>query len=442
MSSPESEELERIRKQFDFGPYPRIPVEKTPKEDNNQLFFHNLVTPYYLRYQKVVDTQGKRILDAGCGSGYKGLLLAEANPGAEIIGIDISEASVKLAEERLKFHKFDNAKFYTLSIYDLPELGLTFDYINCDEVLYLLPDAVKGLEAMKSVLEPEGVIRTNLHSRIQREPFFRAQQVFQMMGLMDGNPEEMEMEIVKEIMTALKDGVDLKKRTWRPAYNEETSTELLLANHLLVGDKGSTMADVFDYLEAATLDFITMVNWRHWSFVDLFTDQKNLPSFLAMSLADVPDAVQLQLYELFHPIHRLLDFWCGHPQDLPEFTPIEDWTDADWQQIRVCFHPQLRSEKVKEKWLSHLGDRLIVDLGTFFSVSSNSPVYVDAQALAALLPLLDGPQMFADLCDRWQQLAPLDPLTMEPQPRQEVENAVQKLLARLEPSLFVLLEKV
>lgn len=441
MSGVDADELEKIRKQFDFGPYPRIPVEKTPKDDNNLLFFHNLVTPYYLRYQKVIDTTGKRILDAGCGTGYKGLLLAEANPGAEIVGVDISEASVKLAEERLKFHKVENATFHTLSIYDLPDLGMEFDYINCDEVLYLLPDAVSGLEAMKSVLKPEGIIRTNLHSQLQREPFFRAQYIFQLMGLMDGNPEEMEMQVVKDIMTALKDGVDLKKRTWRPAYNEENSTELLLANHLLVGDKGSTMADVFDYLDAANLDFITMVNWRHWSFVDLFQDQKNLPSFLAMSLPDVPDRLQLQLYELFHPVHRLLDVWCGHPQELPEFTPLEEWTDADWQGVRIHFHPQLRTEKVKEKWLTYLGDRLMVDLGAFFSISSNSPVYIDPHALACLLPLFDGPMMFNDLGDRWQQLAPLDPLTLEPLSRQAIETSLQKLLSRLEPSLFVLLER-
>ncbi len=55
---------------------------------------------------------------------------------------------------------------YPLKIY--LELGLEFDYINADEVLYLLPDIVEGLKAMKAVLKPEGIIRTNLHSSFQR----------------------------------------------------------------------------------------------------------------------------------------------------------------------------------------------------------------------------------------------------------------------------------
>jgi methylase of polypeptide subunit release factors len=140
MDENAAELLEKIRQQFDFGPYPRVAIDKSPKEDISTLYFHNLVTSYYLRNQKVIDTKDKLILDAGCGTGYKSLVLAEANPGAKIIGIDISEQSLDLARKRFQHHGLENGEFHLLSIYELPNLGLEFDYINCDELLYLFPN--------------------------------------------------------------------------------------------------------------------------------------------------------------------------------------------------------------------------------------------------------------------------------------------------------------
>ncbi|HEY9299795.1 MAG TPA: class I SAM-dependent methyltransferase, partial [Phormidium sp.] len=178
----ENIEVDKIRQQFDYTPYPSHGLEQSPKGNYDLLYLHNLVTPYYLRYRRVIDTTGKRILDAGCGSGFKSLLLAEANPGARIVGIDLSEESVELARHRLSYHGFEDAEFHVLSIEDLPTLGMEFDYINCDEVLYLLPDPAAGLAAMKSVLKPDGLIRANLHSLYQRKNFFRAQKLFKFLG--------------------------------------------------------------------------------------------------------------------------------------------------------------------------------------------------------------------------------------------------------------------
>ena len=123
MNNQESESLEKIRQQFNSAPFPRVPLEDSPKYNYELLYIHNLITPYYLRNQTVIETEGKIILDAGCGTGYKSLILAEANPGAKIVGIDLSEESVKLARHRLEYHGFENAEFHVLSIEDVPKLG-------------------------------------------------------------------------------------------------------------------------------------------------------------------------------------------------------------------------------------------------------------------------------------------------------------------------------
>ncbi|MGF1676233.1 MAG: class I SAM-dependent methyltransferase, partial [Rivularia sp. (in: cyanobacteria)] len=335
--------VEKIRQQFDSAPYPRISVDESPKDKPNLLYIHNLVTAYYLRNQKVIDTKGKVILDAGCGSGYKSLVLAQANPGAKIIGVDISEASVKLAQQRLEYHGFDNTEFHVSFLEDLPKLGMKFDYINCDDVLYLLPDAVAGLQAMKSVLQPNGIIRVNLHSSLQRANFFRAQNLFKFMGLMDDNPEDMEIGIVQEIMNALKDGVSLKAQTWNPKYQEDNAKDLILANQLLVGDKGATIPEFFSLLKAANLEFINMVNWRQWDLMGLFKEPDDLPAFLGMSLPELSTEEKLNLFELFHPVHRLLDLWCGNPDQQQSFVSVEEWTNSNWEGAKVHLHPQLKT---------------------------------------------------------------------------------------------------
>ncbi len=434
--------LEKIRQQFDFGPYPRIPVDKSPKGDASLLCTHNLTIPYYLRYQKVVDTQGKVILDAGCGSGYKSLILAEANPGAKIVGVDLSEASVKLAKERLRYHQFENVEFHALRIEDLSTLGMEFDYINCDEVLYLLPDPVAGLTALRSVLKPEGIIRTNLHSSLQRSQFYRAQTLLKCMGLMDSNPEEMEMNLLIEFMQSLKDSVDLKIRTWNPAFETQDSTEIFLANFFLQGDKGSTIPEMFSYLNEAGLEFVSMLNWRQWGLLDLFKDPDNLPAFLALSLPEVPLQDQLSLYELLNPVHRLLDFWCGHPSmSNHAAAPLSDWQAHEWEQAVIYLNPQLCTAKVKERFTQCLQDQEPLDMFTLLNNTALGSTFINTPTVALLMTLMEEPKSMPVLCEYWLKLQPLNPITLEPVTVDQAQMTLIKLLTRLETFIYVLMER-
>lgn len=440
MVSVASDLLEKIRQQFDSCPYPRIPLEQSPKAHPNLLYIHNLVTPYYLRNQKVTETKGKIILDAGCGTGYKSLVLAEANPGAKIVGVDISAESIKLAQQRLEHHGFDNAEFHVLPLEDLPTLDYQFDYINCDELLYLFPDLTVALRAMKAVLKPDGIIRSNLHSSIQRFHYFRAQQVFTMMGLMEGNPEDMEMGIVVETMKALKDIVKLKANTWNPNYEGEDGKERILMNYLFQGDKGYTITDMFTALRESDLEFISMVNWRQWELLDLFKEPDNLPSFLAMSLPDISIEERLHLFELLHPIHRLLDFWCGHPQQAQNFTPVAEWTDSDWQKAQVYLCSELKTSKFQEDLIASIREIRPFPISQYLAPTEGL-IEIESSMASCLIPLLEQPQPIMSLVERWKQFRPIDPVTLTPTDEEQAFNIVQQLLLRLESLGYVMLER-
>lgn len=437
MNSQSAEMLEKIRRQFDTAPYPRVPLERSPKNDIQTLYIHDLVTAYYVRNQQVVETEGKVILDAGCGSGYRALILAEANPGAEIVGIDLSEQSVKLARERLKYHGFNNATFHTLTIEELPSLGLEFDYINCDEVLYLLSDPVAGLQAMKSVLKPDGIIRANFHSKLQRSVFHQAQEFFTIMGLMEHSPNEAELSAVRAIMKALKSNVFLKAIAWNSTY--ETNDERLLANHLLRGDKGTTIPEFFAILREAGLEFISMVNWWQWNLVELFNDFDNLPVEICFALADKSLEEQLHIFELLHPYHRLLDLWCGHPGQSRPYTPVDHWSDTQWQQAVVHLYPQLKTTQFKQDLITCIQEFRLFEISRYLQ-KTNEPIKLDNLVASCLLLLIEAPKTVNELVQHWQTIRPVDLVTFEPISPVETFDLIKQRLIELEQWGYVFLE--
>lgn len=439
MENSNSELTEKIRQQFDTGPYPRIPLEKSPKDDYNKLFIHNFITSFYLRNQRVVDTNDKVILDAGCGTGYKTLVLAEANPGAKIVGIDLSEQSLKLAEKRLRHHQFDNVEFLLLKIEDLPDLGMQFDYINNDEVLYLFPDPATGLQAMKSVLKPDGIIRSNLHSSLNRFYWYRAQKLSKMMGLMDENPGELEIEVVRDTMKALKEQVALKRHTWNP--REEHNEQWFMMNYLFQGDQGFTIPQMFSALRSAELEFISMINWRQWELLDLFKEPENLPMFWEMSLPELDMEDRLHLFELLHPVHRLLDFWCGHPNEALPLVSVNEWTDSDWHQVKVHLHPQLRTASVRDDLIECITNRRSFEISRYITLPTQSPIVIESSIGACLLPLWEAAQSLPSLIERWIQIRPMDPVTLAPVSEKDAFEQVKTFLSELEAFMYLLLER-
>lgn len=435
--------LEQMRQQFDAAPYPRIPPEATPAGQYNDLFVNNMVTPFYLRDRRVVDTKGKLILDAGCGTGYKALVLALANPGAKIVGIDLSEKSIDLAKKRLEFHKFEDVEFHAMSIYDIADLGLKFDYINCDEVLYLLPDPLAALQTLRSVLAPAGILRTNLHSQLQRLVYYQAQEVFRMFGLMDEAPTEEHRQAVVATMKNLKLNVNLRARAWSKDCEQDTEDgrEQVFANFLLSGDQGFTIPELFEMLEQSDLEFLSMLNWRQWDVQDLFQNVDELPGMIGMALAMASPAEQLRLYELLNPIHRLFDFWCYSTETPEPDSPIEDWSDEDWQTARVQLHPQLRNDDAKGKLLKSLENQQPFDFAQLISLPARSPIPVDGVIAATLLSLWDGSQPIQALVQRYKTLHPVNLVSLAPLTEAEALQAVRNALTYLEPFLYVLLER-
>lgn len=97
------------------------------------------------------DVVGKRVLDAGCGSGPLALALRDA--GATVSGFDLSPAMVQLARERL-------GPDADLQVADLdktlPYDDERFDVIVCSLALHYLEDWQQPLTELRRVLKHGG----------------------------------------------------------------------------------------------------------------------------------------------------------------------------------------------------------------------------------------------------------------------------------------------
>ncbi|WP_104547588.1 methyltransferase domain-containing protein [Chroococcidiopsis sp. TS-821] len=436
------ERLNAIFHQYETAPYPATPIDQPVQPEPSKLYQQAIATPYYLQHHRVVHPQDKVILDVGCGSGLTSLILAIANPGARIIGIDVSPASIAMAQKRVSHLSDVQIEFQVLSAEELPRLGIEFDYINCDEVLYLLPDPIEALRTMKAVLKPDGIIRANLHSVIQRQHFYRAQKMFELMGLFHENAGESEEALVRETMNAMPSWVDLKAKTWTPDADGVVTNQVIRMNYLLQGDKGYTIANLFDMLAAAGLSLIEMVNWQQWDLTPLFGSIEQMPAFIGLSLPMLSYPQQLELFELIHPIHRLLDFWSTHATgDAIALLPLHKNLPAIHSSDRVYLHPQLQTATVRAAIQASARHNRPVAIDQYLSILGAKTTTVDGNMAACLLPLWEAPQSVATLAKRWQQIRPLDPCTLEPVSDEQALREVTDLLATLLTDLYVMVEK-
>lgn len=93
-------------------------------------------------YFKKADFAGKRILDFGCGSGASSMILSRMFPESEIVGVELEEKLLRIAEARLKFYNYPNIKLCASpSGNELPPNIGQFDFVIMSAVYeHLLPE--------------------------------------------------------------------------------------------------------------------------------------------------------------------------------------------------------------------------------------------------------------------------------------------------------------
>lgn len=103
------------------------------------------------------DFNGKKILDAGCGTSQRVLGFAKRYPKAKFLGIDMTTASLNVARQLALRHNVQNITFKEKDILNL-ELDEKFDIIVSTGVLHHLTDPQRGVSNLCRHLDKDGVI--------------------------------------------------------------------------------------------------------------------------------------------------------------------------------------------------------------------------------------------------------------------------------------------
>jgi SAM-dependent methyltransferase len=151
-----------VRDQYEAYPYPgRRPAEEAKRLITGSPSRLAEIDHYLFRGRRDW-SKPFRALFAGGGTGDGLVMLAQqlADLGAEqteLVYLDISQASRRIAEARIAARGLDKVTFHSASLLDLAALDLgTFDYIDCCGVLHHLPDPAAGLASLVDALAPDG----------------------------------------------------------------------------------------------------------------------------------------------------------------------------------------------------------------------------------------------------------------------------------------------
>lgn len=105
---------------------------------------------------EIIKNKPKKILDAGCGRGYYPTLLTHLDFPTEIIGIDIVQEYLNIAQKNTQHDK--RVKILNCGIEHIPYPASYFDCIICSEVLEHVPNHHKALIELKRILKKNGII--------------------------------------------------------------------------------------------------------------------------------------------------------------------------------------------------------------------------------------------------------------------------------------------
>jgi len=116
---------------------------------------------YYAEYlngpalkQTVGSVKGKQVLDIGCGEGYFSRFFAKA--GAEVVGIDLSEALIKAAKEEEENRPL-GVKYFVADAANLDMLDSEiFDVAYCHMAMGDIPDYEGAIAEVSRVLKTRG----------------------------------------------------------------------------------------------------------------------------------------------------------------------------------------------------------------------------------------------------------------------------------------------
>jgi SAM-dependent methyltransferase len=266
-----------------------------------------------------------RILDAGCGTGVGTEYLILLNPKAEIVGIDLSEKALAIAEERC--HRSGVAgkhegsiAFHQFPIERAEELEGEFDLINCVGVLHHLPDPIKGIKSLAKKLVPGGLMHIFVYAELGRWEIQLMQQAIALLqGGLRGDYQD-GVKVGRELFATLPENNRIVKREKERWILENHRDECFADMYVHPQEVDYNIGTLFELIDASGLEFIGFSNPRYWQLERLLEKAPDL-----LTRADtLSECQRYRLTELLDPEITHYEFFLTKPPLIKA-----DWTKDD-----------------------------------------------------------------------------------------------------------------
>ena len=250
------------------------------------------------------------VLVAGCGTS-QAAKHALRQPACHVVGIDISETSVRHTETLKRKYHLTNLEVYQLPVERAGELGRSFDEIVCTGVLHHLADPDAGLRALRDVLKPDGAMHLMVYAAYGRAGVYMLQDYCRRLGI--GNTEK-EIRDLANTLRALPQDHPLARLLGESA---DFRSQAGLADALLhPRDRAYTVPELFDFLERAGLVFGRWV--RQAPYLPQCGALAATPHASRLAMLPLPE--QYAAVELFRGTmvrHNLIAYRDDHPGNKP-----------------------------------------------------------------------------------------------------------------------------
>jgi ubiquinone/menaquinone biosynthesis C-methylase UbiE len=120
------------------------------------------------------DYAGRNVIELGCGTGDYALWYASHGAG-NVVGVDLSDGSLRRAREQAERHHIDNVRFVKQDVLALDFPDEQFDYSYSVGVLHHTGDPFTGFRELVRVTKPGGVVVVSLYNTYTRS-WLRAKQ--------------------------------------------------------------------------------------------------------------------------------------------------------------------------------------------------------------------------------------------------------------------------
>jgi len=107
------------------------------------------------------------ILDLGCGEGTLFEHIASSRTPVSYTGVDVSRVAVDAATKKIRDPANERFVCADLVMFE-PAIGMPFDVIVFNEVLYYVPDPVAVARRYLAMLAPEGIVIVSVFSENRR----------------------------------------------------------------------------------------------------------------------------------------------------------------------------------------------------------------------------------------------------------------------------------